>query len=485
MKWNNLKDFINFLESKNELVRISEEIDPVLEIAEITDRVSKARGPALLFENVKGSTFPLVINLFGSYQRMSWALGYEDMEIAAEKLREIFKTEPPDNFWEKLKMIPKAAQIAKALPKVTKTAPCQEIVWDEVDLNKLPILKCWPDDGGKFITLPMVITKDPESGRRNVGLYRMQVLDKTSTAMHWQIHKVGAHHYKLYQQKNQKIPVAVAIGGDPILTYTATAPLPPQVDEFMFAGFLKGERVPMVKCLTQDIEVPASADFILEGYIDPSEDLVDEGPFGDHTGYYTPVEKFPRFHITKITQRKNPTYLTTIVGIPPMEDEFLGKATERLFLPLVQVTFPEVKDMNLPPEACFHNLCILSIEKSYPGHAQKIMHSLWGMGQMMFCKCFVVVDHDVDVHNTTEILWRVSNNIDPKRDICFVEGPVDHLDHASPRQFIGSKMGIDATRKWKEEGYDRTWPQDIVMDETTKRHIDAIWNRLKIPLKKQ
>ncbi len=298
--------------------------------------------------------------------------------------------------------------------------------------------------------------------------------------MHWQIHKVGSKHYRLYKERKEKIPIAVAIGGDPALTYCATAPLPDQIDEFMFAGFLKGEPVKLVKCLTNDLKVPATADFILEGYIDPQEELVDEGPFGDHTGYYTPVEKFPKFHITKITHRKNPIYLTTIVGIPPMEDTWLGKATERLFLPLVQMTFPEVIDMNLPPEACFHNLCILSIKKSYPGHAQKIMHSLWGMGQMMFCKCFIVVDHDVNVQNVSEIVWRVSNNIDAKRDIVFVEGPVDHLDHASPRQFIGSKMGIDATRKWKEEGYQREWPEDIVMDETTKKKIDLIWNKLKL-----
>jgi 4-hydroxy-3-polyprenylbenzoate decarboxylase len=438
----------------------------------------------LYFENPKGSSFPLLINLYGSYRRMSWALGVEDMEDHAERLRNLLHTEPPTSFWDKLKMIPKAAEIAKAIPKATRKAPCQEIVWDEIDLNRLPILKCWPEDGGRFITLPMVITRNPDNHKRNVGLYRMQVLDKTSTAMHWQIHKTGAQHYRRYQELKQKIPVAVAIGGDPALTYTATAPLPEQVDEFLFAGFLKGSPVEMVPCLTQDLEVPASADFILEGYIDPNEALVDEGPFGDHTGYYTPVEKFPRFHITKVTQRKDPIYLTTIVGIPPMEDAYLGKATERLFLPLIQATFPEVIDMNLPPEACFHNLCILSLKKSYPGHAKKIMHSLWGMGQMMFCKCFIVVDHDVDVHNIGEIVWRVSNNIDARRDTVFVEGPVDHLDHASPQQFLGSKMGIDATRKWKEEGYEREWPRDIRMDETIRKKIDALWKILNIPAKK-
>ncbi len=475
---NSLQEFIIFLEEKKQLIRIKEEMDPILEIAELADRVMKKKGPALLFEKVKGSEFPLLINTYGSLKRMGWAFGVEDLEELATKIRVLTKTQPPQGIWEKLKIIPKMIDVAKSMPKQVSSAPCQEVVMDEVDLDKLPILKCWPKDGGKFITLPMVITKDPETGSRNVGMYRLQVLDKTSTGMHWQIHKMGSKHYNKYKEIKEKIPVAVAIGGDPCLTYSATAPLPDQIDEFMFAGFLKGEGIKTVKCLTNDLQVPASADFILEGYIDPQEEQVDEGPFGDHTGYYTPVEKFPKFHVTKITHRKNPIYLTTIVGIPPMEDEFLGKATERLFLPLVQLTFPEVIDMNLPPEACFHNLCILSIKKQYPGHAFKIMHSLWGMGQMMFCKAFIVVDHDVNVHDIKEVVWRVSNNIDAKRDITFVEGPVDHLDHASPRQFIGSKMGIDATRKWKEEGYTREWPEDIVMDEDVKKKVDLISAKL-------
>ncbi len=475
-----LQDFISFLEQKKQLVRIREEIDPVLEIAEIADRAVKQNGPALLFENVKGSAFPVLINLYGSYQRMSWALGVEDMEEHPKRLRELLKTHPPQSFWDKLKMVPKLLEVARSLPKEVTDAPCQEVRMSEPDLNQLPILKCWPKDGGRFITLPMVITRDPDTGIRNVGLYRMQVLDSKTTAMHWQIHKVGSRHYQRYKEIKEKIPVSVAIGGDPTLTYCATAPLPDQVDEFLFAGYLRGTPVPMVRCLTNDLRVPASADFILEGYIDPQEELAEEGPFGDHTGYYTPVEKFPKFHITQITHRKNPIYLTTVVGIPPMEDAYLGKATERLFLPLVQMTFPEIIDMNLPTEACFHNLCILSIKKSYPGHAQKIMHALWGMGQMMFCKCFIVVDHDVNVHDVREIVWRVSNNIDAKRDITFVDGPVDHLDHASPIQFIGSKMGIDATRKWKEEGYLREWPEDLEMDTEIKKKVDAMWERLGI-----
>lgn len=475
-----LQEFIQILEAKNQLVRIREEVSADLEIAEIADRVMKAHGPALLFENVKGSQFPVLINAYGSWQRMAWALGVQDVEQLASKLREMIKMHPPQSFWDKLKVIPKLMDIAKSLPKEVSSGHCQEVVMDEVDLSKLPILKCWPKDGGKFITLPMVITRDPENGIRNVGLYRMQVLDHKTTAMHWQIHKVGSRHYQKYKDRKEKIPVAVAIGGDPTLTYCATAPLPDQIDEFMFAGFLNGEPVKTVKCLTNDLQVPASADFILEGYIDPTEELADEGPFGDHTGYYTPVEKFPKFHITKITHRKNPIYLTTVVGIPPMEDEFLGKATERLFLPLVQMTFPEVIDMYLPPEACFHNLCILSIKKQYPGHAFKIMHALWGMGQMMFCKAFIVVDHDVNVHDVKEVVWRVSNNIDARRDITFVDGPVDHLDHASPQQFVGSKMGIDATRKWKEEGYTREWPEDILMDEATKKRVDILWPKLGI-----
>lgn len=480
MKWKSLRNFLEFLKDRRELQIITQEVDPILEITEIADRVMKAGGPALYFENVRGSEYPLLINLYGSYRRMSWALGVEDLEEHAQHLKELLNTQPPQSFWDKLKMLPKAREVARTLPKSTRKATCQEVIWDEVDLDRLPVLKCWPRDGGRFITLPMVVTRDPDTGRRNVGMYRMQILDKKSTAMHWQIHKVGSRHFQRYKELGKKIPVAVALGGDPVLTYTATAPLPDGVDEFLFAGFLKGNPVELTQCLTQDLEVPASADFILEGYVDPTEALVDEGPFGDHTGYYTPVEKFPRFHVTKITQRKDPIYLTTIVGIPPMEDAFLGKATERLFLPLVQTTFPEVVDMNLPPEACFHNLCILSIKKSYPGHAQKIMHSLWGMGQMMFCKCFVVVDHDVDVQNIPEVVWRVSNNIDAKRDIVFVDGPVDHLDHASPQQFLGSKMGIDATRKWKEEGFDRNWPEDIRMDEATKKKVDSLWSSLKI-----
>ncbi len=475
-----LQEFVTLLEERKQLVRIRQEVDPVLEITEIADRVMKQGGPALLFEKVKGSSFPVLINTYGSWKRMAWALDVEDVEQLANKLRELIKTHPPQSLWDKLKVIPKLMEIAKSLPKEVGSGHCQEVVMDEVDLSKLPILKCWPKDGGKFLTFPMVITRDPENGIRNVGLYRMQVLDKQTTAMHWQIHKVGSRHYQKYKDRKEKIPVAVALGGDPVLTYTATAPLPDQIDEFMFAGFLKGEPIKTVKCLTNDLQVPASADFILEGYIDPTEELVDEGPFGDHTGYYTPVEKFPKFHVTKITHRKNPIYFTTIVGIPPMEDAQLGRATERLFLPLIQMTFPEVIDMNLPPEACFHNLCILSIKKQYPGHAFKIMHALWGMGQMMFCKAFIVVDHDVNVHNITEIVWRVSNNIDAKRDITFVDGPVDHLDHASPQQFIGSKMGIDATRKWKEEGYTREWPEDMVMDEATKKKVDALWPKLGI-----
>lgn len=480
MQFDSLQQFVRFLEEKQELVRISCEVDPSLEITEIADRMVKKRGPALLFEKVKGSPFPLLINTYASRKRMSWALGVEDFEEHAARIRNLVRTQPPQSFWDKLKVLPKLFEIARSMPKEVRSAPCQEVVMEEVDLCKLPILKCWPKDGGRFITLPMVITVDPHTNQRNVGMYRMQLLDSKTMAMHWQIHKVGSRHYQRYKEIQQKIPVAVALGGDPILTYTATAPLPDQVDEFMFAGFLKGRPIELVQCLTQDLKVPASADFILEGYIDPTEELVEEGPFGDHTGYYTPVEKFPKFHITKITHRKNPIYLTTIVGIPPMEDEFLGKATERIFLPLLQMTFPEIVDMNLPTEACFHNLCIVSIKKEYPGHAHKIMHSLWGMGQMMFCKCFIVVDHDVNVQDVKEVVWRVTNNIDAKRDITFVEGPVDHLDHASSRQFVGSKMGIDATRKWKEEGYERVWPEDIVMEEEVKKRVDQIWESLNL-----
>lgn len=478
MSFRSLNDFVLFLEERHQLKRVRQPVSSILEITEIADRAVKNGGPALLFENVVSSQFPVLINAFGSEQRTAWALGCEKLDDLARELSELIKTQPPQNLIDKIKMIPKLAQVAKFMPKKVSSGACQEAIMDPPDLSKLPILKCWPKDAGHFITFGMVITKDPNTHIRNVGIYRMQVLDNQSTAMHWQMQKTGRRHFEIYKERGEKMPVAVAIGGDPAMTWAACAPMPDGLDEFLLAGFCRKKGVELVNCQTNDLEVPADADFIIEGYVDPKEEFVTEGPFGDHTGYYTPPELFPKFHVTAITHRNNPIYLTTIVGKPPMEDAWMGKAVERIFLPLLQMTFPEVVDMHVPAVACFHNLAIIAIKKQYPGHAKKIMHSLWGMGQMMTNKCLIVVDYDVNVQDLYEVTWRVANNIDAKRDIVIVEGPIDHLDHAASRQFVGSKMGIDATRKWKEEEYYREWPEDIEMDEATKRRVDSIWKIL-------
>lgn len=481
MAFNSLKDFVLFLEERKQLKRIAVPVSPRLEITEIADRVVKKNGPALLFEKVNGSEFPVLINALGSENRMAWSLGVERLDEVAQELAALIKTQPPQKLIDKIRMVPKLAKVASFVPKKVAHGPCQQVIMDPPDLTKLPILTCWPKDGGPFITLGMVITKDPDTNIRNAGIYRMQILDKQTTAMHWQMHKVGRRHFERYRELGERMPVAVAIGGDPALTWSACAPMPDGVDEFLLAGFVRKKPVPLVRAITQDILVPAEADFIIEGYVDPKEEFVTEGPFGDHTGYYTPPEPFPRFHVTAITHKQSPIYFTTIVGRPPMEDAWMGKAVERIFLPLLQMTFPEVKDMHLPAAGCFHNLAVLSIKKQYPGHAKKIMHSLWGMGQMMTCKCLIVVDHDVNVQDLYEVVWRVTNNIDARRDITFVEGPIDHLDHAAPHQFVGSKMGIDATRKWLEEEYYRSWPDDIVMDKTTQAKIDSLWKQLGLP----
>ena len=371
-------------------------------------------------------------------------------------------------------MLPKLARIAAATPKTVRNAPCQEVVETDIDLGKLPILTTWPEDGGPYITLPMVITRDPDKGTRNVGCYRMQVYDARTTGMHWQLHKTGRRHMRRYKELGQsRMPVAVALGGDPVLPYAATAPLPDGIDEFLFAGFLRRKPVEMVQCKTIDLEVPASADFMLEGYVDVDE-LRREGPFGDHTGYYSLADDYPVFHLTAITRRESPIYATTVVGPPPQEDAWLGKATERLFLPLLQMTFPEIVDMNLPIEGVFHNLCIVSIKKEYPHHARKICHSLWGMGQMMFAKCIIVVDEDVNVQEVREVAWRALNNIDAKRDVFFAEGPIDVLDHASSAFGFGGKLGVDATRKWKDEGFTREWPEVLKMDAAVDARMGAL-----------
>ena len=479
MAYRDLNEFISDLEKKGELLHIKEPVSPYLEITEITDRVCKEHGPALLFENVRGYNIPVLTNAFGSYRRMCLALGVNRLEEIGEEIDHFFQAEAPDSLIKKLKLIPKLKRLSNVFPKLVKKAPCQEVVLmdKEVDLGKFPILHCWPKDGGPFITLPLVFTKHPITGVRNVGMYRLQVYDKNTTGMHWHPHKGGAQHYRVSERLGKRLEVAVAIGPDPATTYAATAPLPEDMDEILFSGFIRNEPVEMVKCITIDHEVPAHSQIVLEGYVEPYERRL-EGPFGDHTGYYSLPDEYPVFHITCITHRKDLIYPATIVGRPPMEDCYMAKATERIFLPLIKKQLPEIVDINLPIEGVFHNLALVSIDKRYPGHAKKVMHALWGLGQMMFTKIIIVFDKEVDVQNISEALWRLGNNIDPKRDIIFSEGPVDALDHAAPQPLFGSKMGIDATRKWKEEGFKRQWPDVVEMDKEIKEKIDNLWKKL-------
>jgi 4-hydroxy-3-polyprenylbenzoate decarboxylase len=478
MPHNSLSDFVQVLERAGELKRITHPCKAELEIAEIADRVMKAGGPALLFENVVGKKIPLLINAFGSAKRMAMALGVSDIEEIAKKIAKLIQTQPPKTFKEKLQIAGELIKLAGVPPKLVNDGACHEVIHREPDLNVLPVLTCWPGDAGPFITLPMVFSKDPLKGTRNVGLYRMQVFDSRTTGMHWHLHKVGARHFQHRKNSIGKMELAVCLGGDPAMIYAASAPLPDQIDEILFAGFLRNKAVELIKAMTVDVEVPANSDIVIEGYIDPSEPLRREGPFGDHTGFYSLADDYPVFHVTCITQRRNPIYPTTIVGRPPMEDVYLGKTTERLFLPLLRVTLPEIVDMNLPIHGVFHNLAIVSIKKDYPAQARKVMHALWGLGQMMFTKILIVVDHDVNVQDLSEVTWIVGNHIDPKRDTVFLEGPVDVLDHAAPRLGFGSKIGIDATRKWRGEGFEREWPDAITMDEKTKQYIDTIWHKL-------
>ena len=478
MPYNSLSDFVQVLERAGELRRIAHPVKAELEITEIADRVMKKGGPALLFENVVGKSMPLLINAFGSMKRMALALGVNDVEEIAAEIAKLIQTKPPKSFKDKFHLLAELVKIAGIPPKIVKDGPCREIVQREPDLNMLPVLTCWPSDAGPFITLPMVFSKDPAKGTRNVGLYRMQIFDQRTTGMHWHLHKVGARHYQRQKETAGKLELAVCLGGDPAMTYAATAPLPDQIDEILFTGFLRKKGVSLVKAVTVDVEVPADSDIVIEGYVDPSEPLRREGPFGDHTGFYSLAEDYPVFHVTCITHRRQPIYPTTIVGRPPMEDAYLGKATERLFLPLLRVTLPEIVDMNLPVHGVFHNLAIIAIKKEYPAHARKVMHALWGLGQMMFTKTLIIVDHDVNVHDLSEVTWVAGNHIDPRRDTIFVDGPVDVLDHAAPALGFGSKFGIDATRKLRGEGFEREWPEAIVMNEQTKRHIDSIWNKL-------
>jgi len=543
LAYNDLREWMAALERAGELKRIKTEVDPVLEIAEITDRVSKgsfagagaratlkARGPALLFENPKGSPIPVLINQFGSERRMRMALGVDSLDEVANRIRQFMDVKSPQGFLDKVKMLPMLAEMGKFFPKTVATGPCKEVIRkDNFDLKHLPILQCWPQDAGRFITLPCVVTRDPKTGKRNVGMYRMQVYDGQSTGMHWQRQKIGAEHYREMLRREAalrsqsphpvangatrvghpqdssynlqrrsvdimaqtsggsvipegklptgKMEVAVAIGTDPALTFSAIVPAPPDIEEYLIAGFLRQSPVELVKCETVDLEVPATSEIVLEGYVNLDE-LRMEGPFGDHTGFYSLPDLYPVFHLTCVTHRNNPIYATTIVGKPPQEDAYMGKAVERIFLPLMKLTIPELVDVNLPVEGVFHNLMIVSIRKSYPGQARKVMNAIWSLGQAMFTKCVVVVDEDINVQDIGEVTLKVLNHIDPERDIQFTLGPVDSLDHASRLPNFGSKMGIDATRKWDSEGFARPWPDEILMDETTKAVVNGKWKTL-------
>lgn len=454
MSYKNLKHFIQTLEAAQELVRIKEYVNPHLEIAEITDRVSKNYGPALLFENT-GTAFSLLINSMGTERRMAMALGVKRLDDIAKDIESLFKklTSPKNSFLDKLKMLPQLGEIASWMPKeISGRGECQQVVMQHPDVTKFPVLKCWPEDGGPFLTLPVIQTKDPDTGIRNVGLYRMQVFSPTMTAMHWHRHKVSARHFNEYKKLGKKMPVVVSLGGDPVYSYAATAPLPDGVDEFMLAGFIRKKKVELVKCLSQDMHVPADSDIIIEGYIDPNEEFILEGPFGDHTGYYSLADYYPRFHITAITHRKDAIYPATIVGIPPQEDAWIGKATERIFLAPIKMTMvPEIMDMVLPVEGVFHNLVIVKIKKEYPGQAIKVMNSLWGAGQMMFTKMMIIVDGDVNIQSNLEVAKYISENVNPSADIIFTQGPTDVLDHSCSTMAFGGKMGIDATKKFPEE----------------------------------
>jgi menaquinone biosynthesis decarboxylase, SCO4490 family len=479
MAYTDLRDFIKALEKNGELKRIPFEVDPYLEITEFADRSVKRNGPALLFEKPRGSRIPVLINAFASMRRMEIALGVQNIDEIAARITEFLEMRMPEGIVGKLKMLPKLAEVGAFFPKVVSSGPCKEVIRKEnFSLSEFPILHCWPKDGGRFITLPMVFSRNPDTGKRNCGMYRMQVYDDRTTGMHWQTHKQGAEHYRrlMKEGKKTRMEVAVAIGADPATMYSAILPLPPDLDEMMIAGFLRSKPVEMVRCETVDLEVPAHAELVLEGYVELGE-LRTEGPFGDHTGFYSLEDEYPVFHVTCVTHRKDPIYATTIVGPPPMEDFYMGKAIERIFLPLMRMQLPEVKDICMPAEGVFHNLILVSIRKSYPGHARKVMHAIWGLGQAMFSKCIVVVDEDVNVQDVREVAWKALNNIDPERDIEFVMGPIDSLDHASRLPNYGSKMGVDATRKWPGEGFTRPWPEVIRMTPEVQRRVDELWKK--------
>jgi 4-hydroxy-3-polyprenylbenzoate decarboxylase len=473
-----LRDWIALLEREGELVRVQAEVDPHLEMTEIVDRTVKAGGPALLFERPKGSEHPLLINQFGTERRMCLAFGVERLDDVGGKLGDVLEMQPPQGLVEKVKGLAKLKSIADSRPKSVRSGPCQEVVLSghDVNLDLLPIQTCWPGDAGPFITLPAVITRDPKTGTRNVGMYRMQKIDRRSTYMHWQIHKDGRMDYLA---TDGRLEVAVALGLDPITTYAASAPLPKHIDELMLAGFLRGDAVELVKGKTVDLEVPASAEIVLEGYVETGDEGI-EGPFGDHTGYYSPPEPFPVFHLTAMTMRRDAIYPSIVVGKPPAEDAWLGKATERIFLPAVRMSVPEIVDYDLPVAGAFHNCAIVSIRKTFPGQAQKIMHAVWGLGLLSLTKCVVVVDDWVDVHDYGDVFFRVTANVDPKRDVLLSEGPLDHLDHAPGTQFVGGKLGIDATHKLPEEGA-REWPPEIEMSDEVKELVVQRWREYGLP----
>ena len=480
MAYKDLQEFIKQLDKKDEIIHIKTPVSAELEITEITDRVSKSYGKALLFENVEGSKYPLAINLMGTYERMALALEVENFDEIADDIISFMDVNGYMTLAGKVKAVPKAFRILNVPTHKVLKAPCQEVV-EEPDLDTLPILKCWPDDGGKFITLPLVITKDPETGQQNMGMYRLQVYDKKTTGMHWHLHKDGKEIYEKYRKLNKPMPVSVVIGADPATIYSATAPLPKMIDEMLFSGFLRKKSLEVIKCVTNDILVPANAEFILEGYVELDE-MREEGPFGDHTGYYSLKDMFPVFHIDKITRKKNPIYPATVVGKPPMEDCYMAKATERIFLPLIKIMCPEIVDMNLPLEGVFHNCAIVSIKKQFPYHAHKVMNLLWGTGQMMYTKMIVVVDDTVDVKDLSTVAWKVFNNIDAKRDLVISKGPLDTLDHSSNTKHYGHRLGIDATKKWETEGHDREWPDDIKMSKDIMELVDKKWETYGIKL---
>ena len=491
MALDNLRAFIGAIDAAGDLVRVDHAVSVDKEITEIADRCMKAPqgGPALLFARptLRGggaSRYPVAVNLFGSERRMAMALGVECLDHVGGRIAELTALKVPEGLLGKLAMLPRLAEVAKFPPKMVGRPACQEIVIKgaDVDFAQFPVPICWPEDGGSYITLGGVITKDPGTGTRNVGMYRVQVLGKNELAMHWQRHKVGAAHWRAMAERGETMSVAIALGGDPASIYAASAPLPPTIDEFLFAGFLRGEPVRLAKAVTSDLEIPAEAEIVIEGYIDPREALVLEGPFGDHTGFYSLADYYPKVHVTAVTLRNEPIWPHTIVGRPPMEDFYLGHATERIFLPLLRLTIPEIVDLHMPAEGIFHNLVFVSIDKQYPGQAYKVMNGLWGQGLMALAKVIVVVDKDVNVRDPKEAWWVALNHIDPERDVRFTMGPIDVLDHSSRGFTYGSKMGIDATKKWREEGFSREWPNKIVMDAETKQRVDAMWKDLGIDL---